>query len=394
MPKAFVVPKLSTTINLVLTHSSYSRLLIIGTFAFYTSGVLAMETMGDEELSAVAGQTLFSADYVAPSDSGNPSNNIGFYRLGIDAQVDLNANINKLQLGCGGDKGAGCDIDIDKLSLTGMAVNGTNVAPFSDFTLYRPFFEIAIKNPGIAATREVVGFRMGAQEIWGIMSIGTGPSVLNNDPATHTGINSFSGSMTTYVENVLIPSYLCIDGANASHSACNLSPGVLLGNSTVNTDQPNTGDNIFTAVLNRATSVNLPQNPDGSCSNCMKAVPPGALSTLTLTATLNEDLRFMHQMRVGADANNNQLYDVGEGTKDFYLSIQKQDVAWQDQSTLSSWSTAQKGWWMSVPNVLLGNATAASVYIGLTDVLSTVNLTNVDMGQRPADNCFGNLIFC
>ncbi len=38
--------------------------------------------------------------------------------------MELNANIKKLQLGCGGANGLGaCDIDIDHISLSGLPVN-------------------------------------------------------------------------------------------------------------------------------------------------------------------------------------------------------------------------------------------------------------------------------
>lgn len=80
--------------------------------------------LNDAELSKVSGQALMSLSYIAPNDSVNKmqGQGIGFYKLGLEADLELNANIKKLQLGCGGVNGAGgCDIDIDNLSLSGIA---------------------------------------------------------------------------------------------------------------------------------------------------------------------------------------------------------------------------------------------------------------------------------
>ena len=68
-----------------------------------------------------------SCTKIAPNDSANleklrdSSSNVGFYKLGLEAELEINANIRKLQLGCGGVNGAGCDIDFDNVSLSGVA---------------------------------------------------------------------------------------------------------------------------------------------------------------------------------------------------------------------------------------------------------------------------------
>jgi hypothetical protein len=132
----------------------------------------------------------------------------------MEAEVSLNANIKTMQLGCGGVNGDGaCDIDAQNVSFgciandagvcitlpktyasqpNGTAKNNADVLteaqgfrqyPYSlinstltaspqvgnvknqmkDFVLSNPFFQFAIKNPNSASTREVVGFRIGAQ---------------------------------------------------------------------------------------------------------------------------------------------------------------------------------------------------------------------------------------
>lgn len=165
-------------------------------------------SLSDAELAQTEGQALFNLAYLAPGQAGNPtlaSDNIGFYTLSIEAELSLNANIRKLQLGCGGVNGVdGCDLDIDNFALgcianasgvcitlppTGIQKTGANndnsVAgqqQMRDFVLNNPFFQFAIKNPNTASTREIVGIRVSAAEVKGPMSFGS--------------INSFSGYLT------------------------------------------------------------------------------------------------------------------------------------------------------------------------------------------------------
>ncbi|MDC5073058.1 hypothetical protein NRA08_18460, partial [Acinetobacter baumannii] len=115
--------------------------------------------------------------------------NVGFYKLGLEAELEINANIRKLQLGCGGVNGAGgCDIDFDNVSLSGVAdTREGRVA--SDAQLTNPFLEFAIKNPNSASTREVAGIRLSAEAVEGLLTIGT------ENSATPNGINSLSGYM-------------------------------------------------------------------------------------------------------------------------------------------------------------------------------------------------------
>ena len=155
-----------------------------------------MQTMTDEQLSASVGQALMSLSYISPQDIKNleanrtgGDKNVGFYKLGMEAEVELNANIKKLQLGCGGINGAGgCDIDIDNLSLSGLSSTRDGRAS-SSAKLTNPFLEFAIKNPNQASQREVVGFRMSAEKVIGLLTSG----VENSKQAN--GINTLSGYM-------------------------------------------------------------------------------------------------------------------------------------------------------------------------------------------------------
>lgn len=163
------------------------------------------------------------------------SSNIGFYTFSMEAEVALNANIKTLQVGCGGVNGAGaCDLDIENFSLgcitnsdgvcitlpktyasqpNGQASNNSNALtvaqensgniPYSilnntsttspavgnvtqsqlkDFVITNPFYQFAIRNPDSAATREIIGIRIGGAQVKGPMSFGT--------------LNTFSGYLT------------------------------------------------------------------------------------------------------------------------------------------------------------------------------------------------------
>ena len=164
-----------------------------------------LQTLTDEQLSETTGQALMSLSYIAPTDTKNlettrsgGATNIGFYKLGLEAELELNANIKKLQLGCGGTNGAGgCDVDIDNLGLSGLKVDA-NGKPMdmtseervgSSAKLTNPFIEFAIKNPGSASTREVVGLRLSAEKAMGLLTAGT------ENSTTPNGINTISGFM-------------------------------------------------------------------------------------------------------------------------------------------------------------------------------------------------------
>lgn len=162
---------------------------------------LAMEAMSDAELAKTEGQALVNLSYLAPTDPGSNSSvngNVGFYRLGIEADMAVNLNIKKLQLGCGGVNGAnGCDIDIDNLSLSGgsSGVKADGITPNSsssdrvgsDAILSNPFVEFAIRNPNTASTREITGVRVSAEKVVGLLTTGLA------NTTTPNGINALSG---------------------------------------------------------------------------------------------------------------------------------------------------------------------------------------------------------
>ncbi|MCH7296224.1 hypothetical protein [Acinetobacter higginsii] len=196
-------------------RSRYLSIFLLGVSGFYLSSAWAasstLQSLTDNELSAATGQALMSLSYIAPTDATNletkragGDKTIGFYKLGMEAEIELNANIKKFQLGCGGVNGANdCDIDIDNLSLSGLKLdaNGKPVAmtreerASSSAKLTNPFLEFAIKNPNSASTRQVVGFRLSAEKAVGLLTAGT------ENSSTPNGINTISGYMKVQSDN-------------------------------------------------------------------------------------------------------------------------------------------------------------------------------------------------
>ncbi len=187
----------------------------IGRIAFYlglsalaaaSQSSVAMTALDEHAMSEVTGQAAFYTTYTAPSGSGTGSSpsDYGFFTLGVQSTVQLNANIDHLQLGCGGVNGSGCDIDINQLSLSGAPVGvggnpnsalnpGAGTCPSGatspaacDAVLTNPFIRLAIANPNSLSTRQVVGLQLGAQNISGLLQSG-------QNSTTGNGINDLSG---------------------------------------------------------------------------------------------------------------------------------------------------------------------------------------------------------
>lgn len=180
--------------------------------------LLAMVELNDEQLAGVTGQALMQMNkIVGDGTTANGTAGMTFYTAGLDVQMELNMNIEKLQLGCGGVNGVGCDLDIDNFSLgcianssgncislnpasgssempgtigdcgtsnctSGSGINVAQQNQMTDFSMLRPFFQFAIKNDGSKTQREVVGIRLGAENVSGPLSFGS--------------LNTFSGFMS------------------------------------------------------------------------------------------------------------------------------------------------------------------------------------------------------
>lgn len=126
-----------------------------------------MVPMNDSEMATVDGQALFMS---AQETSGSYT----FYKMGLDTKLELNANIKELKLG---ETSTGIDIWAKNVAFgctanaSGVCVDSASATQLKPFVLTRPFIQIATKGAN-AATREVVGIRLGAENAAGPLSIG------------------------------------------------------------------------------------------------------------------------------------------------------------------------------------------------------------------------------
>lgn len=259
--------------------------VLILTLGLIANATNAMQPMTEEELSEAQGQALFMMSKTDASNGGKGTNptDYQFYKVGMEAKMELNANIKSLQLGCGGVNGVGaCDIDISNLSLSGPAdgkqADGTpqwsTGRANTSALLTNPFIEFAIKNPDTAATREIVGFRLSAEEILGHMSAGVSNDRDNNtEKSTGGGINNFSGYLKVSETPVNAFTQQAIFGTRPDQAiAANIRVNTLFWNnrtaqSNINKmspgkpgyEEPENNGNIYVHGGNRIWGIHIPR---------------------------------------------------------------------------------------------------------------------------------------
>ncbi len=365
---------------------------------FSSSSLAVMSPLDDQSLSNETGQALFYTDYVAPGATNSPivNSGIGFFTLGLNASIELNANISRLQLGCGGVNGPGaCDIDIQDMSLVGLTpVNGSYAG--TNFLLSDPFLMLAIKNPTSLSTRELVGVNFGARSALGSLLTGQNNITAVNQPITATnnpGINTLSGSLGVYLEGAVMP------------NVCVAIAGSCLGPNLVATAAPHAQ----VVTLNRSTQVD-----DLGPLTATSPIGPFTL-TLNNIHLVNAPLRLIHEIKVSTPD--------GKATPNLSVSLQSQPVAYPfigangvqtftyldavnqrkplANQVLSPVPTANTGWWMNLPLVTIKQVTSEDqieipVLAGVGNILfnGRINLPPVDFGQKPLSNCYGGLKFC
>jgi hypothetical protein len=414
----------SLHLAMLLLGSSYVN------FAYATAGTL--KSMTDTELSATTGQALMSFSYIAPTDLANKEalrdggdKTIGFYKLGLEAEMELNINIKKLQLGCGGTNGAGgCDIDIDYLSLSGLGNSETSntdsaadraARAGSSAVLTNPFIEFAVKNPDKASTRQIVGLNLSAEKALGLITFG-----LENGP-TKTGINSLSGYMeiaaTTGIANVngfgtsqvsgepdrntlnqsdgynpitgkiCSTPLLCIPTIDfeTTDYALNLrdkatGSNILKGDLVLG-QQPITGKRITSANLTATAAV---RDIDLSGNIVAKAIGlnldrkvTGTIQNLIVDVAISEDLGYFHKANLNGTAAS--------------LSLQSQNIQWSNNKSVS-----QNGWWLEFSNpidigfiqpVFNVDIPKATLNEAFSQVSQYLNDHPIDCGPLGAANC-------
>ena len=303
--------------------------------------------------------------------------------MGLSAEIELNANIKKLQLGCGGSNNsirAGCDIDIDNLSLSGIPEAGQE-RPETSAKLTNPFIEFAIKNPTSAATREVMGFRVSAEKIVGLLTAGT------ND-GTQNGINTLSGYMkiapaTGSTKTQETPFTQSLTGKVNIDGCFNCPRTFVTSNSTIKIPSMPVNFTTKEAILNgsRLTSVNVKALADVPTisltenSGNMKAVVEGTtwVAFIPLNNFTISDMRVNMQISgLKTDIALNQSLGLIHSlplNNPVSLSLQKSKLFWPKEQAV-----AEQGWWLAVNDpVQLGTLNASENYaVDINPILPNV----------------------
>lgn len=351
---------------------------------------LAVTPLSNDELGDVAGQGLILTEQIAGTGSGA---GFTYTRMGLDANLYLNANIDKMQLGCGGFNetilSGSCDIDLDYVRLMGRYTGSGNNpnqtanggagragdAATSDFLLKRPYIEIATKGSG--ANRELAGIKIGSQEASGFFGVGS----VNG--TTHTGINTISGSL-----GVFINGYVTFGSGLGDGSACIGRPSTARCNDG-NTDAPYELFSVPT-TLSTGTRLQSLYVPGVELSDLDGSGILGIFDGRTLYAQMTTPLKQIH----GFELN---------GTKDFFLSFQREKISYPNYDKTTYSSSANAGWWMNVPRVELRELSPAkielgcpSLCLGLLDAFNYpgINAGSPDLKSLPPNNCYGTSRFC
>lgn len=356
------------------------RLVISSALFFLTVGLThaddsTLKSLSDSELSQVQGQALMNLTYTDPSkaNASMASQNIGFYKLGMEADVELNANIKKLQLGCGGVNGAGgCDIDIDNLSLSGLAETREGRVG-SSAKMTNPFIEFAIKNPNSASTREMMGFRLSAEKVLGMLTLGeenTGTPNGINTLSGYLNIKETTGTAKTGIRNMQYgDTNMEIKGRLKTFALIPWTPSFSTQNYNLRLNSADAHMSLNQKVLSgtRMESADLTGSAKIDPLSFSGSIVPtiigltipinisvdGSISGLTADVKIKEDLGFIHRLEL-----NNP----------FSLSLQKQSIHWNGASV-----AANKGWWLAIEDqVDIGHVVPQNPIAITNDVLKQV----------------------
>lgn len=364
-----------------------------------------MVEMDADQMSAVHAQALFWSDTIPPnsltgSGGAGSSTDFSFYRVGLDVDLAFNLNIDKLQLGCGGTNenvvANACDLDMDYVRFMGRSGSTPGAAVTSDFSTRRPYLEIAVREDASKTNREVVGIKIGFENADG--ALGIGRTYANNQTnverggTCNSGANSGAGALACESGINYMSGYLRAElsgDAQASHVLGHSD--VCFGNTRTfrwsggghgTNDTCGPGDAYFTTVsgtrMHNIQDANIPAK-----------IYHGSFSGDTAAFDLRESLRFIHSIVLDAAL-----------TKDFFISFQRQQIAYPKYDKSGYAVTANTGWWMNVPHAELLEIRADVDYglLGSLSLLATmqegINITDLDINQEPPVNCFNSMKFC
>lgn len=383
----------------------------------------ALVEMNEEALASVSGQALFFSDKIGPNaltgaGGAGSTTDFTFYRMGLNVDMAFNLNIDKLQLGCGGSNenlvANACDFDMDYVRFMGRSGTAPGAAVTSDFVVRRPYIELVVKDDGNKVNREVIGVKIGFESADGALSIGREYAngqvnvekggTCNTDNkgagalACESGINYMSGYLNAELSGKLAAkttlgtANVCFgnttgmgSGGAALHANCDGNPDNNTGNDASFRDPffvKRSGTRMNKLLVVSKSS----HHPD----DFPAMIYSGLLSPDdSVHVDLRETLRFVH----------NIILDSTK-TKDFFLSFQRQQVAYPKYDKSGYAVTANTGWWMNIPYAEVRNLDTTNDYgvLGslalLGELQEGANVEDLDLNQSPGANCYGSLKFC
>jgi len=315
--------------------------------------------------------------------------------MGLDVDLAMNANIDKLQLGCGGFNDSiavgACDIDFDFVRFMGRTGAQAGAPVTSDFVLTRPYIELAVANDGNASLREIVGLKVGSESADGFLSVGRdylngsgNPSGLTNQEhggtcnntegpgavACHSGVNRISGNIRAELSGALSVTITLSGTSQACFGQTALRGTLCSGNPKFYADIRGS----------RLAVLDIPLIKLNISGGLAGAIADNAY------ANVRVNTRFVHGFAL-------------ENTDNFFISFQRQQVAYPSFDGLSYSAPANAGWWMNIPLVKILDVEAAPQSFGLFEGLSALSppgiaLVDIDFRQRAVSNCYGGLMFC
>lgn len=347
------------------------NLVLIFALMFGSSPTTAgMAPMDEAELAGVTGQALLAADRIA----GLAGSNHTFYRMLLDAKLEMNMNIDHMQLGCGGYNESttpnACDVDIENLRLMGLG-GGQPGAPgagdpvTSMFKMVRPYLELVVKNDQDPTLREIVGIKIGSALTEGFMGMGRydttlpgcNPSAVDGAGAffCHRGVNRLSGNLNIRMEG---GAYGCF-----ALFGCSADPN------PANQDLVATFDQVIPFYGTRINRV-------------MAQIDATSEDTgLTVASNVNQHLRMAHGMAINPGA-------AQYSQDDFFMSFQRETVRWPTYNKFNGPDliysrAANPGWWMNIPLAELTGLKAYGVEASAANLFVAVDLVDAEIGQRP-----------
>lgn len=401
----------------------------------------SLTALPDDDMSNMHAQGLFWSDKITGTElvgANVYSTPFTFYRVGIDGELALNVNLGKLALGCGGvndllNATAGCDLDIDYATLMGRNA-GNPGNPLSAFTMRRPYLELAIKNDG-TANRELVGFKIGAENTDGAISAGRRypNGAVNQETMPNTAVYGAGNDNCTGATGGLAPTdpnaIQCHGGINTISGAVGVELGLSLHLTAT----------VLIITLNPWACAGRTTMTSDTCGTTRDEALFLELAGTRMQA-LNLSAVKLHLDLLGLDGYASVVLGLPlvhkltfENSGDFSISFQREPVAYPRYSKMtpiaqmtangtlataidacaytqyaparcnSAYSLpANTGWWLNAPNVKLTdvineNANLGNVSIGqLTALLAPPGLTvyQIEFNLTPAKNCYGATRFC